>query len=290
MRRALVLGATLAVASALVNARPAKAQEVGADIGLFSAYVWRGLSLTNKPVAEPDLYVTFPAGPASITVGGWANFDLGKYRNLNDDISESGGLSAFNLSEVDPYAEVAFPAGKATLTAGVIGYIYPNTVKSATFEPTPGLLTKESNTVEIYGKVEVDAPLSPTLSVYYDVDKIKGAYIEAGVSHSLPINEKVGVDLGAVGGFSAGQGLNDSNADESQNFADDGFTHLDISAGLPLTAGVFSITPALHLVINGDDFTKVTSPTNTSDAKVWGGVTVSWSKSYGEEEAVDSAE
>ena len=292
----MVLGVTLAVTSALANARPAKAQEVGVDVSLYSAYVWRGLSLTNKPVVEPDLYVTFPAGPASITIAGWANFDLGKYRDFNDDISESGGLSAFNLSEFDPYAEVAFPAGKATLTAGVTGYIYPNKVESATFEPTPGLLTKESNTVEIYGKVEVDALLSPTLSIYYDVDKIKGAYIEAGISHTLPMNEKLGLDLGAVAGFSAGQDAPHTNSDPRKmpsTFEDDGFTHLDLSAGLPLTAGVFSITPALHLVINGDEFTKVTSPTNIDKgAKLWGGVTVSWSKSYGEEEedAADSTE
>lgn len=296
MRRALVLGATLAITSALVTARPAKAQEVGVDLGLYSAYVWRGLSLTNKPVVEPDLYVTFPAGPASITVAGWANFDLGKYRNLNDDISESGGLSAFNLSEFDPYAEIAYPAGKATLTAGVIGYIYPNKVESTTFEPTPGLLTKESNTVEIYGKVEVDVPLSPTLSIYYDVDKIKGAYFEGSVSHSIAASEKVSVDLGALAGFNAGQHADlDANGDpqaEAFNFQDNGFTHLDLSAGVPLTAGAFSITPAVHLVINGDEYTKFTSPTNTSDAKVWGGVTIGWSRSYGpeEDEAAESAE
>ena len=49
-----------------------------------------------------------------MTVGGWANFDLGKYDNLNKDISESGGLSAFNFAEFDPWVEVGFPAGKAT--------------------------------------------------------------------------------------------------------------------------------------------------------------------------------
>ena len=51
---------------------------------------------------------------------------------------------------------------------------------------------------------------------------------------------------------------------------------------MPLTAGVFSITPALHLVINGDDFTKFTSPTKQHDVKLWGGATISWSKALGE--------
>src|SRR6202008_2081030 len=98
MRRAKVLGATLVVVSAIASAGPAHAQTVGADLGVFSSYVWRALSLTNKPVAQPDLYVTFPAGKASVTLGGWFNFDLGKYDDQNNDISESGGLSAFNLA------------------------------------------------------------------------------------------------------------------------------------------------------------------------------------------------
>ena len=107
--------------------------------------------------------------------------------------------------------------------------------------------------------------------------------MEGSVSHSIPASEKVSVTLGALAGFNAGQGINDDpNSDEGANFFDSGFTHLDLSAGVPITAGVVSITPALHVVINGDDFTKITSPTNTDKSvKAWGGVTISWSKSYG---------
>lgn len=287
MRRAKVLGATLVVVSAIAG-QPLQAQTIGADLGLFSSYVWRGLSLTNKPVAQPDLYVTFPAGNASITLGGWANIDLGKYDDQNDDISESGGLSGFNFAEFDPWAEVAFPVGKATITAGATAYIYPNKVdnQDANFVPTPGLLTTDANTVEIYAKLAVDAPLSPKINAYYDVDNIKGLYVEGSVSHSIPASENVSVTFGALAGFNAGQGINDDpNSEESFNFADDGFTHLDLSASVGLTAGIFSITPALHLVITGDDATKVTSPSNLDKgAKLWGGATISWSKSYGEEE------
>jgi hypothetical protein len=271
MKRTNVLGAALAVAGLIATTVPASAQTVGADLGLFSSYVWRGLSLTNKPVAQPDLYVTFPAGKASITLGGWANIDLGKYDDPDDDLSESGGESAFNFAEFDPWAEVSFPVGeKTTLTAGATAYIYPN---DAGF-------TSDANTVEIYGKAAFDVPLSPKLAVWYDVDKIKGAYFEGSISHTLPASEKVSVVLGALAGLSAGQGVSD-DPDESFNFADDGFTHLDLSAGVPFSAGVFSFTPALHFVINGDDGTKITSPTKEKDVKLWGGVTISWSKSYG---------
>lgn len=286
MRRAKLLGTT-SVLCGVLYAIPAQAQtEVGVDLDLFSSYVWRGLSLTNKPVLEPGVYVSIPAGNASITVGGWGNIDLGSYDDPNDDIAEGGGTS-FNLSEFDPYAEVSFPVGKATLTGGVTGYIYPND------EDAPndaGLLTSDANTVEIYGKVGFDAPLSPELSIYYDVDKIKGAYIEGGVSYSLAASEKVSIDLGALAGFSAGQGTSD-DLDESANFDGDGFTHLDLFAGVPFGAGAVSITPVVHFQISGDEFTKFTSPTDDSDVKLWGGVSLSWSNASEEEpEAADEAQ
>ena len=278
MQRAKVGGAALVIIGALAGAATVQAQATfGADLDLFSSYVWRGLTLTNKPVAQPAVWASFPAGNASITVGGWASIDLGQYDDASD-ISESGGTSAFNFAEFDPYAEVSFPVGKATLTGGVTGYIYPN--------DDPGL-TSDFNTVEIYGKAGLDVPLSPELAIYYDVDKIKGAYIEGSVSHSLPASEKVSVDLGAAAGFSAGQG---EKAGELNNFFDDGFTHLDLSAGVPFTAGVFSITPVIHVVITGDELTQITKfdettgLPNSKDVKLWGGVSFSWSNEADEED------
>ncbi len=280
--RATALGILLAA-----PARVAQAQaEVGAQLDLFSSYVWRGVSLTNKPVAQPDLWVSFPAGSASITAGGWANIDLGKYDDPDDDISESGGLSAFNFAEFNPYAEVSFGAGKATLTGGIVGYFYPN--------DTDNGLNSEFNTWELYGKVGFDTPLAPELSIYYDVDKVSGAYLEGAVSHSLPLGEKHTVDLGAIVGFSAGQD-NDEDVPEEErdfaNFADNGLTHVDFSAGLPLAAGAFSITPVLHFQINSDEATKFHSPSSDgSDVKLWGGVSIGWSNAVEEEEEEEEEE
>jgi hypothetical protein len=292
MKRVTVFAALLIGAGQFIVPQRALAQaEIGAQVDLFSSYVWRGLSLTNKPVLQPDVWVSFPAGNASITVGGWSSIDLGRYDDLENDISESGAISSFNYAEFDPYAEVAFPVGKSTLTFGATAYIYPNDADSPDIANDFGLLTTESNTVELYGKVGFEVLLSPEFSFYYDVDKIKGAYMEATASHDLQLNEKLALSLGALVGFNAGQGISD-DPDESSNFDDDGFTHLDFSAGLPLTAGVFSITPVLHLVVGVDDRTKITSPTNTSDAKLWGGVSIGWSKTLGEapEEEAPEAE
>jgi hypothetical protein len=284
MKRVKVFAALLVAAGLSTAPERAVAQaEIGAQVDLFSSYVWRGLSLTNKPVLQPDLWISFPAGNASVTVGNWANIDLGQYDDPDDDISESGGLSSFNIAELNPYAEVGFPAGKATLTGGIVGYIYPNDL---TDESNGGLNT-DFNTWEVYAKAELDVLLAPTLQVFYDIDKIDGAYLEASVAHSLPLGEKLTLDLGALAGFSAGQDADLDEFDVPQadfyNFQDNGFTHLDVSAGLPLTAGVFSITPVLHFVVTGDELTKVSSPTELdSDLKLWGGVSIGWAKTLGE--------
>lgn len=267
MKRVFVLAGALA---AMATATPASAQvTVGWDAAVFSSYVWRGLTLTNKPVLQPDAYVTIPVGPASITAGGWFNIDIGKYDDPNDDISESGGTSAFNVAEFDWWGEISVPAGPATLTGGVTGYRFPNNAG----------LTKISNTVEVYGKLALDFPaLNPKVNAYYDVDKVKGLYIEGSISHGFPIGAS-SLTLGALAGWTGGQEL---GTDASFNFQDNGLTHVDLFASTSFSAGPISIAPSFHGVITNDDLTKITKPTATStDFKIWGGVTLSWSKAFG---------
>jgi len=278
MKRANVLGAALVVASAVATATPAAAQAtIGADVGLFSDYVWRGITYTNKFVIQPDAYITFPTGPAGFTAGGWFNIEPGKYDGASD-ISESGGESSFDVAEFDWWGEFNYPYQKANFTLGATGYYFPNDVG----------FTKVFNTIELYGKVALSVPLSPKLAAWYDVDKVKGAYFEGSISHTIqPKDQKFSVVLGALAGLNAGQGINDSKPNEGFNFVDNGFTHLDLSAAVPFTAGPVSISPAVHVVVTGDENTKFTKfdPTtgelNSKDVKVWFGGTISWSKALG---------
>ena len=270
MLRSKLLGAAVLAVAVSASARTARAQAtVGADLGLFSGYVWRGVSLTNRPVGQPNVYVAVPAGNASVTFGGWANVDLGRYDDT-DDFSQSGGVSSLNLSEFDPWAEVSLPIGNATLTGGVVGYVFPNDFGA----------TDDFNTWEVYGKVGLGLPLSPKVAVYYDIDKVKGAYFEGSIGQSVPLGSSLSLSLGALAGLSAGQAESDS-PDELNNFVENGFTHLDLSAGVPFSAGIFSIMPVIHFLVNGDDITRLTSPGDESDVKLWGGLTVSWSRALG---------
>jgi hypothetical protein len=277
MKRIMVLGGVLA----LLGAVPAAAQEIGIDAAFNSRYEWRGVTLTNKFVLQPDAYVTIPVGVASITGGGWGNVELVKYDDPNNDISENGYGGA-GLTEFDWWGEVALPVGVATLTAGATGYIYTGDLA----DTLPGGATKSmtvisdaNNTTEIYGKLEVGIPLNPSFAIYYDVDKVKGAYMEFGVSHGIPLGATE-LSLGALMGLSAGQGF--SSSDPSYNFADDGVTHFDFSAEASFNAGPLSITPTAHLIWGIDDATKFSSPGHTdTDFKFWFGASIGWSHAFG---------
>ncbi len=263
--RAFVVGASVAALIAATETAAAQTT-VGWDAAVFSSYVWRGLTLSSKPVVQPDLYLTIPLGKASLTAGGWANIELGKYDA--PDIGEGGGRSSLDLTEFDWWGEVGIPAGVATITAGATGYIYPNDFG----------FTSDVNTLEIYGKVGLDVPLNPKLSAYYDVKAVKGLYLEGSVSHGIPIGPQT-LTFGALAGFSSNETPDPD--DDSFNFSDDGLTHVDLSASMGFTAGPLSITPAVHFVIANDDFTKFTKLNKQHDAKIWGGVTISWSKAFG---------
>jgi len=258
---------------AALGAVPAAAQEIGVDAAFNSRYEWRGVTLTNNWVVQPDAWVSFPVGAASITVGGWGNVELGAYDDPQDDISENGTGGA-GLTEFDWWGEVAFPVGIATLTGGATGYIYTGDKNDTGFLN----LTSDANTTEIYGKVDLGVMLNPSFAIWYDVDNIKGAYMEFGVSKGVPLGATE-LTFGALMGLSAGQGVDD---DPSANFKDDGVTHFDISAEASFNAGPFAITPTVHMILGQDDWTKWSTPTDTDeDVKFWFGASIGWSKAFG---------
>lgn len=270
----LFLGAT-----ALFLLAPAASAQVtvGADLGLHSAYVWRGITLSSKPVAQPDLWLSLPVGASgAITVGGWGNVELGKYDGT-DEISEGGGEGGPDLTEFNWWAEYAHSLGQAEFSLGATGYVYPNDAG----------ITDDANTIEIYGRLGLAHVLSPRISAYYDVDKIKGLYLEGSLGYDVPVSESFTLSLGALAGLSAGQGINEDDPTESFNFAENGLTHVDLSASTEFAAGPFAITPAFHFQISSDEATKFNKPSKPDEsAKIWFGVTFSW-VSGGSEDAAE---
>jgi len=240
------------------------------DAAAFNAYVWRGVTLTNQVVLQPDAYLTVPAGGGSLVVGAWGSIDAGRYDDPANDLSEGGGTSSFNATEVDVWAEYGHGLGpKLTGTLGGVLYLFPNQV---------GLTNDVNRTVEVYGKLQAGVPLSPKLAAWYDVDKVKGLYLEGSLAHPVAAVPGFPVTLGALAGFSVSQGVNPNDPAEVANFAKNTLTHVDLSATGALSLGPVVVSPTFHFLILNDDFARITKPGTTKDVKAWGGVTLAWSK------------
>jgi len=259
-----VCGFVLVAAAA--GAAPAAAQAtIGADVGLLSAYVWRGLAFSNPPVIQPDLWINV----SGLTVGGWLSIEPGTYDGTND-ISEGGGVGS-GVREFDGWVEYGRTTANVTWKAGWIIYV---------FDMNDAGFTKQFDTHELYGQVSVGGlPITPTVYASYDLDKVKGAYIQPSLTYGVKASPLVTINLGALAGISAGQGV--SATDASANFLGNGLTHVDLSASTSIAAGAVSIAPSFHVQINRDRFTKFTGaePQNLDKGtKFWAGVTLSWSR------------
>jgi hypothetical protein len=186
---------------ATVGAVPALALgplDVEAELPVYSKYVWRGMNNTNDWVLQPSVEV----GVLGFSLGVWANMDLtdvnkenGKFREFDYTLGYSLGLAVIELG------------------AGFLYYDYPK--------------HERDNTTEFYLSGKAHILLSPSLTVYQDIDKYKGAYWEASVGHGFKVGESVNLDLtGGLGlgskdfisGYYAGQlSITDSDLGATMN-------------------------------------------------------------------------
>ncbi len=272
MKQQREIWAGLVVLTAFAAPVPLAGQVVlASDAGAFNNYTWRGVTLTNKFVLQPDAYLTIPAGGGAAVFGAWGNIDAGRYDDPVRDLSEGGGAAGFDATEIDIWAEYGHPVGsKLTGTVGGLLYLFPNSA---------GLTNEVNRTFEIYGKLQATGlPLVPKVAAFYDVAKVNGLYLETSVAQTLAAIRGFPITFGALAGWSAGQAVNDGDPGEIANFGSDGLTHLDFSATGALAAGPVTIAPTVHLVVPSNDFAQVTRPGVTHDVKGWAGLTLSWSK------------
>jgi hypothetical protein len=237
---------------------------LGVDAAFNSQYVWRGLSYTNKPVLQPDVWLS----AAGFTGGVWANVEPSSYTGASD-ISENGTDKA-GIAEIDGWIEYARATGNVNWKLGWTIY---------TFDTNKSGFTAKFDTHEFYGQASISGPITATLYAAYDVDKVKGLYLQPAVSRGVKVSPAVTVTFTALAGISAGQEV--SASDFSANFAKSGLVHADFGASTSFSAGPISIAPQFHIQWCHDDFTKIATPTTQHSTKFWGGVTLSWSHALG---------
>ncbi|HZL35484.1 MAG TPA: hypothetical protein VFC78_09255 [Tepidisphaeraceae bacterium] len=146
------------------------------DFDWLSRYVYRGIdqgTIRNRPENAEQF-------------NGIAEFDLGKlphpFIGLFANIFSTDPVSRFE--EVRPYFGLDWNLKPIKFTGGFISYIYPN--------------RKLLDTQEVYGQITFDDSLlfhterpmfSPYIYGAYDLDRYKGFYLEAGVTHDFPFDD-----------------------------------------------------------------------------------------------------
>lgn len=223
---------------------------VDAELPVYSKYVWRGMNNTNDWVLQPSLYV----GLFGFTAGVWGNMDLSDVNGYSTEFKEHDYLLAYKLGL--PFLE---------LGAGFIWYSYPN--------------ESRSNTAEFYVSAKASVLLSPSLAVYQDIDKYKGAFWEATIGHGVMLGESAVLDL--TGGLGLGSKSYISGYYASETSLTDpdvnaSATDLFIKAGLPFHPIPFlSITPSFtYTVLLGDAKNAVENTeglySNKKNNAIWG--------------------
>ena len=199
-----------------------------ASVDYFNRYVWRGMNLNDDSVFQFNM-----EGSAwGFTGGIWSNMPL-------TDTYETRPAGEFD--EVDYSLDFSRSINdKIGFSLGVIHYT---------------LQGYESPTTEIYGGLNFDVLLSPSVTWYRDVDGIDGSYIQFGLNHSF---EKIGkwsddeyVSLELSGNFGLGGSSYNIGYFGVEGTKLNDFT-LNIAVPFQLKHGI-SVTPSINMsaMLNG---------------------------------------
>lgn len=193
----------------------------------YSKYIWRGQNLNDDYVYQGGASFTF----SGLTGGIWGNLDL----------TGIGGNSG-EFTEIDYYVDYSFDVPgieRLGFSVGAINYHFPSVV---------------GDTTEVYWGFALDVFLSPTVTVYHDIDVVDGTYISFALSHGMDSifeiapEMPVGMEIGA----SLGWGDKDYNktywSSDAQAIDSSGLNDLALSVSFPVEIGGWTFTPSVNYV------------------------------------------
>jgi len=188
----------------------------------FGKYIWRGQNLSDDPVFQPGLSVSYKG----LTAGVWGSLETTSINNNSDEFTECDYSLDYSGD---------FPGIKGVgYSVGLINYHFPSVV---------------GDTTEFYWGLNFDLPLSPSITVYHDIDEVKGTYASFGLSHSIDKIAELTPDTPVGMEISASLGYGGSAYNESYwGVKKDKLNDLAISVSFPTEIAGWTLSPSLNYV------------------------------------------
>jgi hypothetical protein len=191
----------------------------------MSKYIWRGQLLNDDYVMQPSVGLAYGGLSASL----WGNVDMTDYHDNDWEFTEYD----WTLSYADTVPGMDF----LNYSVGVIYYYFPS-------------LTDDGDTLEVYASLGLDMMLSPTLTVYRDVDEGDCTYAALSVSHSIEKVFELSPDMpvGLTASASAGWGNKAYNKFYWGGLDESSMQDLTVTVGLPVVVMGWTVTPSVSYV------------------------------------------
>jgi len=271
---ALMMAVATATICFAAKAETAKDEGISGEVAVsaFSAYIWRGQEMTRySVVVQPSATISYKGFSANL----WGNLDTRPYSALHESHSA-------NFTEMD--ITLSYFRKFGIVNAGV-GYIY-----YALAAPYSGA-TDPLDSQELFVSVGLDTLLSPTLTVYKEIDHYHQWYVLLGVSHTFQFNDMIGLKLaGSVSYLKSEDAFMypkfDSNAlptDKKYNNFHDGTLLVALPLTLtkhitvtPLLTYVFPLCEDARYEMKGRGLQGTANPSDRKSFFLYGGITASF--------------
>jgi len=243
------------------------------DLSVLSAYIWRGQELSRDSVVmQPAVTASYKGFSLNV----WGNLDTRPYSAADEKYSS-------NYTETDLTLSYSYKFGILQMGAGYIYY--------ALAAPYAGG-TDPLDSQELFVTLGLDTILSPTVTVYKEIDHYHQWYFLLGVSHTFALHEKIGLKLAASASYLLATDDNsyyikyDSDSlpttDKYNNFHDG-----IVSISLPIAVyKTLSVTPTISYSFPLCDDARyemraygkrgAANPSDRDSAYLYGGITISF--------------
>jgi uncharacterized protein (TIGR02001 family) len=231
MRKSLITTVVLGALAApsfvfAAGAAPASDLTVSYNVGLFSQYIFRGLTQTDRgPAVQGGVDLTHSSG---FYLGAWAS----NISWLRENYGSIPTYSSGGRVELDLYGGYRYTFGSGVgIDLGALQYVYPGSRDSANFA--------RANTTELYGALSygwVQAKISTVVSKgAWSIGKTPANELSGGenaqgtyyaeLNATIPVSDLIGAKDGAASGITgiahiARQEFNAGSANDPSSYTD----------------------------------------------------------------------